>query len=135
MMRSLATMTALTLGATFALAGVAPAAPARSAPFDGTWQVRLVTSSGSCAPSYSYTLAIAGGQVRALGGSGASPTNASGGVGHDGNVSLAVQHGLAHADATGRLRRTEGTGTWSVSGLGCAGRWKAQRGTAKAEVE
>ena len=134
-MRPLVTMGALTLGATFALTSGALAARARSAPFDGTWQVRLVTSAGSCAPSYSYTLAITGGQVRSLGGSGASPTNVSGGVGRDGSVRLEVQHSLAQADASGRLQRSAGAGTWSVAGLGCTGRWTAQRSTARAEIE
>ena len=125
----------LALGANAALASGVIAAPARSAPFDGTWQVRLVTSAGSCAPSYSYTLTIAGGQVRSLGGSGASPVNVSGGVGRDGSVTLAVQHSLAQADASGRLQRSVGEGMWSVAGLGCIGRWTAQRSSARAEVE
>ncbi len=96
-------VTALALGAAATLASGALAAPSRSAPFDGTWQVRLVTITGSCAPSYSYTLGITGSQVRALGGSGASPTNVTGGVGRDGSVRLAVQHSLAQANASGQL--------------------------------
>lgn len=128
MMRSVVMM--LALGATAALASNALAAPARPASFDGTWQVRLVTSAGSCAPSYSYTLAIAGGQVRSLGGSGASEANGAGGVGRDGSVRLAVQHSIAQGNASGRLRRRDGAGTWSVAGLGCAGYWTAQRRTA-----
>ncbi len=93
-----------------------------------------MTSAGSCAPSYSYTLAIAGSQVRSLGGSGASPMAVSGGVGRDGSVTLAVQHSLAQADASGRLQRSAGAGTWSVAGI-CTGLWTAQRSTAQAEVE
>ncbi len=132
MMRSL--VTTLALGATAAVASSAVAASSRSTSFDGTWQVRLVTSAGSCAPSYSYTLAIAGGQVRSLGGSGASPTNVSGGVGRDGSVTLAVQHSLVQADASGRLQRSAGAGTWSVAGV-CTGRWTARRSAVRAEVE
>ncbi len=132
---SIATMmhtfvTALALGAAATLASGALAAPSRSAPFDGTWQVRLVTNTGSCAPSYSYTLGITGSQVRTLGGSGASPMNVTGGVGRDGSVRLAVQHSLAQANASGQLQRTVGSGTWSVSGLGCVGHWTARRRTA-----
>ena len=128
MMRSL--VTTLALGATAAVASSAVAASSRSTSFDGTWQVRLVTSAGSCAPSYSYTLAIAGGQVRSLGGSGASPTNVSGGVGRDGSVRLAVQHSLAQADASGPASAQRRSGNverggrlhWPLDG-------SAQRGT------
>jgi hypothetical protein len=123
-------VTTLALGAAAALASGALAAPAQSAPYDGTWQVRLVTNTGSCAPSYSYTLGITGSQVRALGESGASPVNVTGGVARDGSVQLAVQHSLAQANASGQLQRTSGRGTWSASGLGCSGYWTAQRRTA-----
>lgn len=128
-------VTALALGAAAALASDALAAPAQSAPYDGTWQVQLVTNTGSCAPSYSYTLGITGSQVRALGGSGALPANVTGGVDRDGGVQLAVQHSLAQANASGQLRKTAGRGTWSVLGLGCSGYWTAQRRTAQAQAE
>ena len=123
-------VTTLALGAAAALASGALAAPASSAPYDGTWQVRLVTDTGSCAPSYSYMLGITGSQVRALGGTGAPPVNVTGGVARNGSVQLAVQHSLAQANASGQLRNASGRGTWSASGLGCSGYWTAQRRTA-----
>ena len=123
-------VTTLALGAAAALASGALAAPAQSAPYDGTWQVQLVTNIGSCAPSYSYTLRITGSQVRAFGESRGPPANVTGGVARDGSVQLAVQHSLAQANATGQLRRAGGRGTWSASGLGCSGYWTAQRRTA-----
>lgn len=128
-------VTTLALGAAAALASGALAAPVQSAPFDGTWQVRLVTDTGSCAPSYSYTLGITESRVRALGQAGALPVNLTGSVARDGSVQLAVQHSLAQANASGQLRRTIGRGTWAVSGLGCSGSWTAQRQSVVAQAE
>ena len=101
-------------------AGGATASPAN---FDGTWKVRLVTSSGSCDPSYAYSVAVRDGAIRA----GASGGTLSGKVGQDGVVALTVQHSIATANASGRLGAKSGSGSWRVDMLGCSGRWTATR--------
>jgi hypothetical protein len=58
----------------------------------------------------------------------------SGGVGCDGSVTLNVQHSIAQAQASGRLRASSGSGTWRLATLGCTGRWTAQRGTVQAQT-
>ena len=110
-----------------AFVGSAAAEPQKN--FNGTWTVRLVTEAGSCDASYSTTVAITDGQVRALSG-GAS---VSGGIGRDGSVALGIQRSIARGDASGRLAEKSGSGTWRVGMLGCTGRWTAQRPTLPAE--
>jgi hypothetical protein len=110
------------LGASVALIGSASAAPSQAS-FDGTWNVRLVTEAGQCDESYSYTIAIADGQVRPVG----AAASVSGGVSGDGSVTLGVQRSIARAEGSGRLRAKSGSGTWRLSMLGCTGRWTARR--------
>ena len=116
---------ALALGAGISLAGASFAASAKPASFDGTWNVRLVTESGTCDSSYSQTVAIENGQVRPLAAAGA--TAISGGVGTNGNVALTISRSLAKADAFGRLSAQSGSGSWKLAMLGCTGRWTASR--------
>ncbi|HEX2554147.1 MAG TPA: hypothetical protein VHL98_10615 [Microvirga sp.] len=105
------------------------AASAEPKSYNGTWSVRLVTEAGGCDSSYSTTVAIADGQVRAVSG-GAS---VSGGIGRDGSVALGIQQSIARGDASGRLADRSGSGTWRVAMLGCTGRWTAQRLTLTAD--
>jgi len=114
------TFAALTLATGLTLSGAAFADPAK---FDGAWSVHLVTNSGVCDSSSSATLTVSGGHVRA-GGSGVS---VSGQVGANGSVNLALQKGPAQGTASGRLSATSGSGTWTVSTIGCSGRWTGQR--------
>ena len=76
---------ALALGAGLSLVGASFAASAKPVSFDGTWNVRLVTESGTCDSSYSQTVAIENGRVRPLSAGG---TAISGGVGSNGSVAL-----------------------------------------------
>jgi len=114
---------ALALSAGLSFAGAAFAASAKPS-FDGTWNVRLVTESGTCDSSYSQTVAIENGRVRPLAGAGAA---ISGGVGSDGNVALIISRSLAQANASGRLGSQSGSGSWRLAMLGCTGRWTASR--------
>ncbi len=127
-------VTALVLGAGAAFVGHAAAAPAKPASYDGTWSVRLVTESGGCDASYNYSIAVEDGRVRPISATGEAPPSVSGGVGHDGSVTLSVQHSIAQAHASGRLRARSGSGTWRLAMLGCTGRWTAQRGTVQAQA-
>ena len=106
---------------------VAPvAASAKSASFDGKWNVRLVTEAGTCDSSYIKTIAIENGQVRPLSG-GTEAISISGGVGTDGNVALSIRQSIAEAKAHGRLRPQSGKGSWNLPMLGCTGHWTASR--------
>jgi hypothetical protein len=98
--------------------------------FDGTWSVQLVASGGMCGSGASQTLSVQDGRVRA----GGAGVNVSGQVGPSGSVSLTLQKGPAQGTASGKLAGTSGSGTWSVSTLGCSGSWTAQRRTLTAQA-
>ena len=125
---------ALAFGAAVTLVSNVLAASTKRASFGGTWSARLVTEAGSCDASYSYTIVIQNGQVRPVAGVGDAPTSISGGVGSDGSVMLGVRRSFAQADASGRLKAGSGSGIWSLSVLGCTGRWTAQRRTTQAQA-
>jgi hypothetical protein len=116
---------ALALGAGTLFVAVPLTATAKPASFDGRWNVRLVTESGTCDSSYNQTVAIENGRVRPL--AGGSATAISGGVGTDGNVALTIYKSIAKADASGRLSAQSGGGNWKLAMLGCTGRWTASR--------
>lgn len=114
---------ALALGAGLAAAAVSGSVSAKPASYDGTWTVRLVTQSGTCDNSYSQTVAVENGQVRAAGDGAAI----SGGVGQNGEVALTIRRSIAQGAVSGRLNGRSGSGSWSVAMLGCTGRWTASR--------
>jgi hypothetical protein len=116
------TPAALTLAAGLLAAGAPALAEAPN--FNGTWTVQLVTETGMCGGSYSYTVAIQDGQVRLASAGGSA--SIAGRIGADGSVGLTVQQGPASGAASGRLRSSAGSGTWKASSL-CSGRWSAQR--------
>ena len=121
---SFAKQTAMALGLGLTLVGGAWAA---SSPHNGTWSVQMVTDSGLCDRSYSYSIAIENGSVRYLLAPGDSPTTVSGRVGPDGTVDLDIRRSIAKVDANGRLNGKSGSGTWQLGMLGCSGRWTAQK--------
>ncbi len=121
------TLAALSLTTGVILSGSALADPDK---FDGTWSVQMVASAGMCGSGASQTLTVQDGRVRA-GGSGVS---VSGQVGAGGAVSLALQKGPAQGTASGKLSGASGSGTWTVSTLGCSGSWTAQRRTVTAQA-
>ena len=89
---------ALALSAGIAIAGASFAASAKPASYDGTWNVRLVTESGTCDSSYSETVAIDNGRVRPLS---AGATAISGGVGSNGSVALTISRSIARPTRPG----------------------------------
>ena len=121
------TVAGLALGLGALLSASAFAEPAK---FDGTWSVSLVGTGGLCGSGTSSTLTVQNGSVRA-GGSGVS---VSGQVAPSGSVSLALQKSGVQGTASGKLSGSSGSGSWSVSSLGCSGRWPAQRRTITAQV-
>jgi hypothetical protein len=94
-------------------------APASAqSPYDGLWQVTVVTKTGSCEPTTSSTLTVSDGKVSAGG------THA-GSVGREGLVRVSING----AYANGQLNGKTGSGKWNgaSAGVPCSGRWEASR--------
>jgi hypothetical protein len=95
------------------------AAPAfAETPYDGLWNVTILTSAGSCEPSVRYPLTVTDGRV-----SGAA--DVSGSIGREGVVKVSIRG----AYANGRLNGNGGSGKWNGAsgGIACSGRWEASR--------
>jgi hypothetical protein len=109
-------MSSLLLG----LGAIAAAAPAAAqSPYDGLWNVTIVTKTGSCEPSASSTLTVADGKISGAG------ANVSGSIGHEGLVRVSING----AYANGQLNGKSGSGKWNgaSAGIPCSGRWEASR--------
>jgi hypothetical protein len=95
------------------------AAPAvAQTPYDGLWNVTIVTKAGSCEPTAHYAVTVADGKI-------SGPQNVSGVVGREGNVKVSI--GSAYAN--GQLDTKSGAGKWNGAsgGVPCSGRWEASR--------
>ena len=95
------------------------AAPAMAqTPYDGVWNVTILTKSGSCEPTAHYVVKVADGKV-------SGPQNVSGLVGREGNVKVSI--GAAYAN--GQLDGNSGSGKWNGAsgGVPCSGRWEASK--------
>ncbi len=105
----------------FASALIALAATPASAqtPYDGLWNVTIVTKAGTCEPTTRSTLTVADGKVSAAGAS------VSGSIGREGLVRVSI----AGAYANGQLNGNSGSGKWNGASAGapCSGRWEASR--------
>ena len=88
-------------------------------PYDGLWQVTVVTKTGSCEPQTSSTLTVADGKISAAG------AEVSGSVGREGIVRVSING----AYANGQLSGNAGSGKWNgaSAGVPCSGRWQASR--------
>jgi len=87
-------------------------------PYDGLWNVTIMTRTGSCEPSIQYPLTVTDGRV-----SGAA--DVSGSVGREGIVKVSIRG----AYANGQLSGNGGSGKWNGAsgGIACSGRWQASR--------
>lgn len=87
-------------------------------PYDGLWNVTVLTKTGSCEPSVRYPLTVTDGKV-----SGAA--DVSGRVGRKGIVKVSIRG----AYANGQLNGNAGSGKWNGAsgGIPCSGRWDASR--------
>jgi type 1 fimbria pilin len=107
----------------FVITSVAVALSAASAaaqtPYDGLWNVTIVTKAGSCEPSTRSTLTVADGKVSAAG------ADVSGSIGREGLVRVSI----GGAYANGQLSGNAGSGRWNgaSAGVPCSGRWEASR--------
>ena len=101
------------------LAGSISAPAFAQQPFDGVWNVTIVTKSGSCEPTASSTLTVTEGKISAAG------ANVSGSIGREGLVRVSING----AYANGQLSGNAGSGKWNGAsgGIPCSGRWEASR--------
>jgi len=88
-------------------------------PYDGLWNVTIVTNTGSCEPTASSTLTVTDGKITASG------ANVSGSVGREGLVKVSINGAYANGQITGN----SGSGKWNgaSAGIPCSGRWQASR--------
>jgi hypothetical protein len=93
--------------------------------YDGTWNVLVITQTGTCDPAYSYPFRVSGGRILAAG-----AADVSGRVGPGGVVAVRISAGGRVASGNGRLSGSSGAGRWTarVSSGNCSGRWQATRG-------
>jgi len=100
-------------------AGLASAPASAQQPYDGLWQVTVVTKTGSCDAQTTSTLTVTEGKVSAAGGP------VSGSVGSGGLVRVSING----AYANGQLSGKSGSGKWNgaSAGVPCSGRWEASR--------
>src|SRR3954451_3159167 len=102
-----------------AAAALAAAPAAAQTPYDGLWNVTIVTKSGSCEPSTRSTLTVTDGKVSAAG------ADVTGSIGREGLVKVSI----GGAYANGQLSGNAGSGKWNgaSAGVPCSGRWEASR--------
>ena len=103
----------------FAVAGLAAAPASAQQPYDGLWQVTVVTKTGSCDAQTTSTLTVTDGKISGRG----API--SGSVGSGGLVRVSING----AYANGQLSGNSGSGKWNgaSAGVPCSGRWEASR--------
>ena len=101
------------------LAGTATTPVLAQSPYDGLWQVTIVTNSGSCEPTASSTVTVADGKITGPG------SNVSGSIGREGLVKVSING----AYANGQMSGNSGSGKWNgaSAGIPCSGRWQASR--------
>ncbi len=96
------------------------ATPAAAASFDGSWNVRIASSSSECGNGATLSIGINNGKV-----SGDGMMSASGRVADAGSISVTLASGIKRATGFGHLSATSGSGTWR--GALCSGTWTAER--------
>jgi hypothetical protein len=111
-----ALLAASTFGAVVTLAAIPATA---QTPYDGLWNVTIVTKAGSCEPSSRSTLTVTDGKISAPG------ADVSGSIGREGMVKVSI----GGAYANGQLSGNAGSGKWNSASAGapCSGRWEASR--------
>jgi hypothetical protein len=108
------------IGSALFVAAISAAAPAMAqTPYDGLWNVRVVTKTGTCEPETRSTLTITDGKISAAG------ADVSGSIGREGLVKVSI----GGAYANGQLSGNAGSGKWNgaSAGIPCSGRWEASR--------
>jgi hypothetical protein len=96
-------------------------ADAAGSTFDGTWNVRITSSSETCGNGATVAIGISNGQIA----SSSAAVTASGRVADAGSISVTLSTGIKRAAGSGHLNGTSGSGTWR--GAMCSGTWTAER--------
>src|SRR5258708_3609932 len=92
-----------------AAAATLAAVPATAqTPYDGLWNVTIVTKAGSCEPSTRSTLTVTDGKVSAAG------SDVTGSIGREGFVKVSI----GGAYANGQLSGNAGSGKWNGASAG-----------------
>ncbi len=101
------------------LSGAAVAPALAQSPYDGLWNVTMVTSAGGCEPTASSTVTVSDGRISSPG------ANISGHIGREGLVKVSINGAYANGQITGN----SGSGKWNgaSAGIPCSGRWQASR--------
>ena len=102
-----------------AVATLAAAPATAQSPYDGLWNITIVTKAGSCEPSTRSTVTVTDGKVSAAG------AGVTGSIGREGLVRVSI----GGAYANGQLSGNAGSGKWNgaSAGVPCSGRWEASR--------
>jgi hypothetical protein len=102
-----------------ALAGLDALPAAAQTPYDGLWNVTIITKAGSCETTAHSTLTVADGKISAPG------ADVAGTIGREGLVRVSING----AYANGQLNGNAGWGKWNgaSAGVPCSGRWEASR--------
>jgi hypothetical protein len=102
-----------------AAASLAGAPAIAQSPYDGLWNITIVTKAGSCEPSTRSTVTVTDGKVSASG------AGVTGSIGREGLVRVSI----GGAYANGQLSGNAGSGKWNgaSAGVPCSGRWEASR--------
>jgi len=121
-------MRAVALAAALVIFLSAP--PASAAPFDGSWKMVLVTTSGHCGV-IKMGMAVNGGHISATGGRFVMHKISLGGmISGSGATKINGVAGPRQAIGTGKFTKAKGTGKWNGTGPSgvCSGYWVADRG-------
>lgn len=102
-----------------AFAGVVAQPAGAQTPYDGLWNVTIITKAGTCEPTARSTLTVADGKISAPG------ADVAGTIGREGLVRVSING----AYANGQLNGNAGWGKWNgaSAGVPCSGRWEASR--------
>ena len=120
-------MRAFVLSTAFAI--IASALPAAAAPFDGSWNMALVTTSGHCGV-IKIGMAVNGGHISATSGRFVMhKISLAGLISGSGATKLNGVAGPRQAKGEGHFTRSKGIGKWNGTGPSgvCSGIWTAVR--------
>lgn len=120
-------MRAVALAAAFAT--ISFAALAKAAPYDGSWHMQLVTTSGHCGV-IKIGMAVKGGHISATSGKFVMhKISLAGHISGSGATKINGVAGPRQAIGTGRFTKVKGSGKWNGTGPSgvCSGYWVANR--------
>jgi hypothetical protein len=107
------------------LIAAAFATPAAAATFDGRWAVQIIPQSGTCEGHYVIPVEVVQNKVIYVG---RGQMQAQGGITPRGTVRVSFHSRGDRLDASGRVNKAYGQGSWQSVADGCAGRWIARKG-------